>query len=54
MLITNSSLVIPHNLIHKYKHALLNKMFQGFFIGEKEKKHKLKTKEKYVLKKHTN
>jgi len=44
MLITNSSLVIPHNLIHKYKHALLNKMFQGFFIGEKEKNTNLKQK----------
>ncbi len=35
MLITNSTLVISHNLIHKYKHALLNKSFK-FFISKKE------------------
>ncbi len=48
MLITNSSLVVPHNLIHKYKHALLNKCFKGF-IYKKEKK--IKRKEKICLKK---
>jgi len=43
MLITNSSLVVPHNLIHKYKHALLNKSFK-VFIGKKEKNKNLKQK----------
>jgi len=38
MLITNSSLVIPHNLIHKYKHALVNKGFK-FFVKVKTKQH---------------
>jgi hypothetical protein len=30
MLIINSSLVVPHNLIHKYKHALVNEGFKVF------------------------
>jgi hypothetical protein len=38
MLITNSSLVIPHNLIHKYKHALVIKGFK-FFGKIKTKQH---------------
>jgi len=52
MLITNSALVISHNLIHKYKHALLNKSFK-IFISKKETQKHYK-KEKYVLKKHMN
>ncbi len=28
MMITNASSMIPHNLIHKYKHALISKGFK--------------------------
>ncbi len=35
MLITNSSLVIPHNLIHKCKHASINEGFK-FFVKVKK------------------
>jgi hypothetical protein len=38
MLIINSSLVVPHNLIHKCKHALVNKGFKVFI--NKTKQHK--------------
>jgi hypothetical protein len=44
-------LIVPHNLIHKYKHALLNKSFKAF-NSKKETTHKhTKTKGKCVFKK---
>ncbi len=52
MLITNSSSVVPRNLIHKYKHALLNKSFK-VFINKREKNPNLKQKKNMFLKKHT-
>ncbi len=46
MLITNSSLVVPHNLIHNYKCALINK---GFF--KKNKQHINIKNRQYICKK---
>jgi predicted transcriptional regulator len=50
MLITNSSLVVPHNLIHKYKHVLLNKNFNVFI--SKKKQHTNTQKKKCLKKMH--
>jgi hypothetical protein len=56
MLIINSFLAIPHNLIHKYKHALVNKGFKNFISNKnthahahiyKEKKEKNTQTEKF-------
>jgi len=41
MLIINSSSVVPHNFIHKYKYALVNKRFK-YFISKKSNKQTLK------------
>jgi hypothetical protein len=35
MSITNSSMVVPHNLIQQYKHALLDKGFKVFISKSK-------------------
>ncbi len=40
MLIINSSLVVPHNFIHKYKYALVNKRLK-YFISKKSNKQTL-------------
>ncbi len=56
MLITNSSLVVPHNLIHKCEHASINKSIKVFVSKKPTRKHKKKNKIKiYINKKeHTN
>jgi len=53
MLITNSSLVVPHNLIYKYKHALLNKSFK-VFISKKKQHTNTKKQKNLKKKKYTN
>jgi len=54
MLITNSSLVVSHNLIQKYKQILVNKGFKAF-VNKKntfflKKTHKKKKWEKKDMK----
>lgn len=39
-LITNSCLVVPHNPIHKYKHALVDKDFKKYISFKKKLTHK--------------
>jgi hypothetical protein len=45
-LIINSCLVVPHNLIHKYKHALVNKDFKVFISLKKNQHTNIKNKKK--------
>jgi hypothetical protein len=51
MLIINSFLVVPHNLIHKCKHALINKGFKVFISKKNQHKNITKYKRKYKKKK---
>jgi hypothetical protein len=44
MSITNSSLVVPHNLIQQYKHALIDKGFKVFISKSKNNTQTFKEK----------